>query len=78
EQFQPSPAWGEIRDFITGNAERETWSTQLRHVDGDRFDLQVSPLVSGATLVTFRYALAKQGKGLETTSKSKRSSTVAA
>lgn len=78
EQFQPSPAWGEIRDFITGNAERETWSTQLRHVDGHRFDLQVSPLVSGATLVTFRYALAKQGKGLQTTSKSKRSSTVAA
>ncbi len=49
---RPSPVWGEIRDFISGDSERETWTAELRRKDGQRLSLQVSPLVSGATLVT--------------------------
>lgn len=49
---RPSPAWGEVRDFISGDSEREAWSTELRRKDGQQFTLQISPLTSGATLVT--------------------------
>ncbi|MGB7318026.1 MAG: PAS-domain containing protein [Planktotalea sp.] len=49
---RPSPAWGEVRDFICGETERETWNTELRSKDGHPVKLQVSPLASGATLVT--------------------------
>jgi PAS domain-containing protein len=47
-----SPAWGEIRDFVAGHSEREVWTTVLHRKNGDMFDLQVSPLVAGASLIT--------------------------
>jgi PAS domain-containing protein len=49
---KPSPAWGEIRDFVAGHSEREVWTTVLHRKNGDMFNLQVSPLVAGASLIT--------------------------
>ncbi|MGH1576130.1 PAS-domain containing protein [Planktotalea sp.] len=49
---KPSPVWGEIRDFVSGNTERAAWSAEIHRKDGQRFYVKISPLSSGATLVT--------------------------
>lgn len=77
-RFQPSPVWGEIRDFISGNTERETWTAPLRHKDGYSCILQVSPLTSGATLVTLSLATEERGKNTGHRPGDKQTSTVAA
>ena len=48
---KPSPVWGEIRNFVIENAERETWSAPLQSKDGQTLALKVSPLASGASLI---------------------------
>lgn len=77
-KFHPSPVWGEIRDFICGNSERATWTAQLRHKDGGTFGLQVSPLASGATLVTLTPNVVERSARSKKPPRSKRTSTVAA
>ncbi len=49
---KPSPVWGEIRDFVLQDREREAWNAQLQNKDGQALDLKVSPLASGASLFT--------------------------
>ena len=49
---QPTPAWGEIRDFVSENIEREAWNASLISKDGQPVELCVAPLASGASLVT--------------------------
>lgn len=54
---KPTPVWGEIRDFVIEGSEREAWSSHLQNKDGQAFDLKVSPLANGASLVTLTPAL---------------------
>lgn len=49
---QPTPAWGEIRNFVSESVERESWSANLISKDGQAIELRVAPLASGASLVT--------------------------
>ena len=78
KKCRPSPAWGDVRDFVSGNAERETWAANLRHKDGRFFNLQVAPLASGATLVTLSMRVTDPSKIDPKARKPKQSSTVAA
>ncbi|MEP5152634.1 MAG: diguanylate cyclase, partial [Planktotalea sp.] len=78
DKFRPSPVWGEIRDFISGQSDREIWGAKLQHIDGRNFTLQVTPIASGATLVTLS-ALAIDVSAIDPAPrKRKRSRTVAA
>jgi PAS domain-containing protein len=78
EKCLPSPVWGEIRDFISGQSDRETWGATLHHKDGRSFSLQVSPVASGATLVTLSTLTIDAALVDTAHKKSKRSKTVAA
>jgi len=49
---QPTPAWGEIRNFVSEGLEREAWSANLISKDGQPVELRVAPLASDASLVT--------------------------
>ncbi len=49
---QPTPAWGEIRDFVTETVEREAFGMDLISKDGQTIELRAAPLASGASLVT--------------------------
>jgi hypothetical protein len=50
---EPSPIWGELRDFVTTFTERSEWSGQLRTRTGMQVQIHVAPLPGGATLVRF-------------------------
>lgn len=56
EQSEPTPLWGEIRNFVGGYSERCTWHETLVLNDGRKFSCRVSPLKGGATLLVFEPA----------------------
>jgi PAS domain-containing protein len=53
DQSEPTPLWGEIRNFVTGYSERSPWSETLVLQDGRVLRCRVAPLKGGATLVVF-------------------------
>lgn len=50
---QPTPAWGEIRDFVSSRENRAEWSAQARLRNGDCLNCVVTPIQNGATLIRF-------------------------
>lgn len=50
---EPTPVWGDLRDFITQLEQREVWSANLLKKDGQWLDATFSPLVDGHTLCSF-------------------------
>ncbi|WP_348541094.1 PAS-domain containing protein [Thalassococcus arenae] len=50
---QPSPIWGEIREFVTILTDRVQWESEVAHKTGARLLCRVEPLIAGATLVRF-------------------------
>lgn len=60
EQSAATPAWGDIRDFVTSRENRAEWWSEIRLNNGDRLSCHVHPVSKGATLVRFvRPATAK-------------------
>lgn len=55
DKCQPSPIWGEVRDFVAGCAEREEWSAEITAQAGRKLDIQVAPLANGASMVTLHW-----------------------
>jgi PAS domain-containing protein len=53
EAGQPSPAWGEVRDFVTSIGDRSAWTADVVRADGIRFEMRCTPLPAGDTLVAF-------------------------
>lgn len=51
---EPSPIWGELRDFIRSAGARTGWSADVALATGDRVDCRVVPLAGGKTLIGFR------------------------
>lgn len=49
----PTPLWGEIRDFVGGYADRSAWSEGIVLSDGRALACRVAPLKGGASLVAF-------------------------
>lgn len=50
---EPTPIWGDARDFLAERGERAEWSGQVRLTDGRRLHCRFQPLSGGATLVGF-------------------------
>lgn len=50
---QPTPVWGEVRDFIASPDQREQWDASATLRDGRSLDCWISPMPHAATLVRF-------------------------
>lgn len=53
EACDPTPLWGEIRDFVGGYTERSAWSERVLLPDGRSLVCRIAPLKGGASLVAF-------------------------
>ena len=51
---RPTPAWGEIRDFVATRENRAEWEAEVEMATGVRLDCRISPVHSGATVIIFR------------------------
>ena len=49
----PTPAWGDIRDFVMKLNDRAPWESDIELLSGERLSLSVSPISSGATSIRF-------------------------
>ncbi len=49
----PTPAWGDLRDFIDLYADRSEWSAPIQLLDGRSMELTCTPLPGGDTLCSF-------------------------
>lgn len=49
----PNPAWGDIRDFVMKLGERAAWDAEVQHRNRGPIRAQISPIVSGATVIRF-------------------------
>lgn len=58
DRSQPTPVWGELRDFIASRENRCEWHAGVQMRDGTRLDCTVRPIQSGATMVRFAPAAA--------------------
>ncbi len=54
DMCDPTPAWGEVQDFIAGREHRETWWCEVRLRDGTELSCKVTPVPNGSTMVSFR------------------------
>lgn len=50
---EPNPAWGDIRDFVLKIGDRAPWDAMVLHKSLGAYQLRVSPIVSGATVLRF-------------------------
>ncbi len=50
---QPTPLWGEIRDFVLHARERQAWGGAFQLREGPRHDCRIAPLRGGVTLIRF-------------------------
>ncbi len=55
-QCLPSPAWGDLRDFVGDMEERADWGADLTLMNGHKLTARFSPLPAGAVLVQFTRA----------------------
>lgn len=50
---EPSPLWGEVRDFVSDFGARAEWHGEVRMTDGRRLRCRFAPLADGSTLMGF-------------------------
>lgn len=50
---EPTPVWGELRDFVAQAQDRAEWTAEVRLHTGGRLACRFAPLPRGATLCTF-------------------------
>lgn len=50
----PTPVWGDVRDFVVAFGERAEWVAPVTLKDGCILNCRFTPLQGGATLVSFR------------------------
>jgi PAS domain-containing protein len=53
EKCEPTPVWGDLRDFAAQMHDRAEWSGEVRLKTGGRLSCRFSPLQGGATLCVF-------------------------
>ena len=51
----PSPAWGDLREFVTGSDNRAAWDAEFSTIEGYPLSGRFSPLPDGSTLTVFSY-----------------------
>jgi len=54
ERTRPTPAWGDLRDFVTRFDDRAEWTAEVTLGDGRAVQCRFAPLAGGATLCSFR------------------------
>ena len=52
-QTAPHPAWGDMRDFVMRMGDRAAWDANVTHLKDGPFNVRLSPINSGATVVRF-------------------------
>lgn len=62
DKSQPTPVWGELRDFVSARENRAEWRAEVRLRDGERLECAVRPIQSGATMVRFSGATAARAR----------------
>ncbi len=50
---KPTPAWGDLREFVTSIEQRASWSADIDLLNGDTIAAVFAPLPDGSTLVAF-------------------------
>lgn len=50
---QPSPVFGNLRDFVGNYGERAAWSAEITTKAGEVLEVEAVPLVSGSTMIRF-------------------------
>ena len=50
---QPTPVWGDLRDFVGAVSERAEWAAEIAMKSGRSLDCRFVPLPAGRTLVGF-------------------------
>lgn len=53
ERSSPTPIWGDLRDFVQQDNQREEWIAPVALLDGRALSCRVQPLAGGATMITF-------------------------
>lgn len=56
---RPTPVWGDVRDFVSGQVERAPWSAELVSKSGEALEIHVVPLASGTTMVSMKSPVGK-------------------
>ena len=59
ELCAPSPAWGDVRDFVGAPGERAEWSATVQLRDGRALRCRFAPISAGATLAGFSLTVAR-------------------
>ena len=60
ELTEPTGLWGDIRDFLGRNDERDAWSETVQMRDGRRLLARVAPIAAGAITVRFTEMIEEQ------------------
>ena len=59
-QCRPDPAWGDMRDYVMKIGDRAPWNATITHLTKGKYNAQVSPIASGATVIQFTELIAAQ------------------
>lgn len=57
DMFQPTPVWGDLRQYIEETAERSGWQADVATKAGDYVSINFEPIASGNTLCEFHFPL---------------------
>ncbi len=57
DMFQPTPVWGDLRQYIEETAERSSWQADVATNAGDHVSINFEPIASGNTLCEFHFPL---------------------
>jgi PAS domain-containing protein len=65
ELSAPTPVWGDFREFVRADIDREEWSATVALRDGRRLSCRFAPQRGGATMAIFRIAGTKSSGQLQ-------------
>lgn len=56
EKSSPTPVWGQLHRYINEQGNRKKWQAPVSMKDGRILNCQFTPMIEGATLVTFAFS----------------------
>jgi PAS domain-containing protein len=57
EIFQPTPIWGDLRQYVEDTNERSAWQADIKTRAGETVLIDVAPVTTGSTLCEFHFPL---------------------
>lgn len=55
--FQPTPVWGDLRQYVEETAERSGWQADVKTRTGEYISVNFEPVASGNTLCEFHFPI---------------------